>query len=245
MPLAGGEGTSWRVGGVVLKPHVDRAFQEWLGTDLAAVDQRGFRLPRVLRAVDGAWVVAGWGAHSWLPGSPALGPPADLPAVIEASRALHRATAGMGRPPLLDRRTDAWAWADAAAWGEVPLDVAPELRSLVGRLATARTPPGVDQVVHGDLAGNVLLLPGEPPAVIDFSPYWRPASYAEGIVVADALCWSGAQVGVLEDLAVPVGAVARGLLFRVLCSSRLLEGDVRRLEQDARRYDEVAASLGL
>ena len=42
--------------------------------------------------------------------------------------------------------------------------------------------------MHGDLAGNVLLVTDAPPSVIDFSPYWRPPSYAEGIVMADALC---------------------------------------------------------
>lgn len=62
--LSGGQGTSWRVGEVVLKPHVDAAFQEWLGTQFATVQQRGFQLPTVLRAVGGDWVVHGWGGLS-------------------------------------------------------------------------------------------------------------------------------------------------------------------------------------
>ena len=45
----------------------------------------------------------------------------------------------------------------------------------------------VNQVIHGDLSGNVLTgnvltAPGRVPAVIDFSPYWRPAAYADAIV---------------------------------------------------------------
>jgi len=43
------------------------------------------------------------------------------------------------------------------------------------------------QIVHGDLAGNVLFSDGLPPAIIDFSPFWRPVGYAEAIVVVDAL----------------------------------------------------------
>jgi hypothetical protein len=46
--------------------------------------------------------------------------------------------------------------------------------------------------VHGDLTNNVLLRAGQPPGIIDFSPYWRPPEYAEGIIVADALSWHGA-----------------------------------------------------
>jgi hypothetical protein len=35
----------------------------------------------------------------------------------------------------------------------------------------------------------VLFAPGLPPAVIDLSPYWRPAAYADAVVVVDALLW--------------------------------------------------------
>ncbi|MBO0825589.1 MAG: hypothetical protein J2P27_17315 [Actinobacteria bacterium] len=38
---------------------------------------------------------------------------------------------------------------------------------------------------------------GLPPAVIDFSPYWRPAGFAAAIVVADALVWEGADERIL------------------------------------------------
>src|SRR6478752_9968351 len=43
--LVGGQGTSWRVGDVVLKPRVDRVFQEWLGTEEAAIPPPGLRRP--------------------------------------------------------------------------------------------------------------------------------------------------------------------------------------------------------
>lgn len=45
---------------------------------------------------------------------------------------------------------------------------------------------GPSQLVHGDLSGNVLFAEGLAPAIIDFSPYWRPTSYADAIVVIDA-----------------------------------------------------------
>jgi hypothetical protein len=38
----------------------------------------------------------------------------------------------------------------------------------------------------------VLFHDGLPPAIIDFTPYWRPVGYASAIVVADALVWEGA-----------------------------------------------------
>jgi hypothetical protein len=40
-----------------------------------------------------------------------------------------------------------------------------------------------------------------PPAVIDFSPYWRPTAFASAIVVADALVWEGADESILNAVA--------------------------------------------
>ena len=104
--------------------------------------------------------------------------------IAEACRRLCAALADEPRPDLLDRRTDPWAEADRVAWGErpVPADAGARLRDL----AAARRPVALpSQLVHGDLAGNVLLADGLPPLVLDLSPYWRPAAYALAVVVAD------------------------------------------------------------
>ena len=61
----------------------------------------------------------------------------------------------------------------------------PELADVAARLLAQPDPPDEPQLVHCDLTGNVLFAAGLPPAVIDISPYWRPPSYAEGVVVAD------------------------------------------------------------
>ncbi|WP_367325850.1 hypothetical protein [Streptomyces sp. HUAS ZL42] len=59
------------------------------------------------------------------------------------------------------------------------------------------------QLIHGDLTGNVLFAADEVPAVIDFSPYWRPPVFAEAIVVAGGLLWfdlpSELLMGVSDD----------------------------------------------
>lgn len=52
--------------------------------------------------------------------------------------------------------------------------------------------------MHGDLTGNVLFADGLAPAIIDFSPYWRPAPFASAVVVADALLWEGADERLLR-----------------------------------------------
>ena len=49
-------------------------------------------------------------------------------------------------------------------------------------LADRRDVRTASQVVHGDLFGNVLFAGDAPPAVIDITPYWRPAGWAVGVI---------------------------------------------------------------
>lgn len=56
------------------------------------------------------------------------------------------------------------------------------------------------QLVHGDLSGNVLCQNGLAPAVIDFTPYWRPALFSLVVVAADAISWYGANAMLFDYL---------------------------------------------
>jgi hypothetical protein len=101
--------------------------------------------------------------------------------------------------------------------------------------------------VHCDLTGNVLFANGLAPAIIDISPYWRPPAYAEGVVVADALCWHDAQASLADDLGVPRSAVARALLFRLLTTNARATSriDVEDVHDEARRYELAADAIGI
>jgi uncharacterized protein (TIGR02569 family) len=220
--LPGGEGTAWRAGEMVLKPAGDPQVARWtadLYRDLAIRRDPGFLVPRPLRTVAGDggigdWVaqdpLAGaWVAWEWLPGEPAswAGVSPLWPRLIAASRAFHAALAGRPAPPWLGRDGSQWTVGDQVAWGErdpgsvlaaAPAPLAGQLRSLLAALRPVRLPA---QLIHGDLGGNVLFAPGQPPAVIDFSPYWRPAGLALAVAAVDALTWSGADPAILGALA--------------------------------------------
>jgi uncharacterized protein (TIGR02569 family) len=217
VPLPGGGGTAWRAGEVVLKPAGDSRVARWtadLYSDLAARSDHGFRVPRPLRTAAGDWVAGdpltgAWAAWQWLPGEPAswAGVSPFWPRLIAASQAFHAALAGRPAPPWLGRDGSPWTAGDQVAWGErdpgsvlaaAPGPLAGHLRSLLAALRPVRLPA---QLVHGDLGGNVLFAAGEPPAVIDFSPYWRPAGLALAVAAVDALTWSGADPAILGQLA--------------------------------------------
>src|SRR5204862_8266146 len=69
IPLSGGRGTSFRVGNAVLKP-ADQVPEEllWHADLLDSIEPRGFRVARPLRSFDGAILVDGWTAASFLEG---------------------------------------------------------------------------------------------------------------------------------------------------------------------------------
>lgn len=216
---------------------------------LAAVDPEDVRIARPEPTRLGSWRHEGWVATRWVEGvEPNRSGTTVWLDIIEAGRAFHRAVAHLARPGCLDARQDPWAAADRAAWGEGPVHLHPAFTAVARRLREGLEPLGCSQLVHGDLAGNVLFAPDLPPAVIDVSPYWRPPEYAEGVVVADALCWHDAPPSVLTDVGVSVAAVARALWFRMLTTSqRVVAGETATVDvvEEAYRYDGAVSAIGL
>jgi len=198
---------------------------DWVAGDSAAGDW-----------VAGDAVTGGWVAWQWLPGEPAswAGVSPFWPRLIAASRAFHAALAGRPAPPWLGRDGGPWTAGDQVAWGErdpgsvlaaAPASLAGQLRSLLAARRPVRLPR---QLIHGDLGGNVLFADGEPPAVIDFSPYWRPAGLALAVAAVDALMWGGASPAVLDELdGEPDLAqqLARALVYRLVTEIVFRRGD--------------------
>ncbi len=197
--LPGGAGTSWQIDALVLKPDQDPAEAEWTAGVYAGLRTSGFRVPRPVPAVDGSWTVDGWAAWTYVDGTP--GALEHWPELIAASRAFHLALAGVPAPDWLSQERNRWVVADHVAWDGAAVELAPELADLIDALlATTRPVRLRDQLIHGDLAGNVLFADGQPPAVIDFSPYWRPAAYALAVAAVDLLAWSNAPPEILDEL---------------------------------------------
>ncbi|MGW0538436.1 aminoglycoside phosphotransferase [Streptomyces sp. NPDC003032] len=191
VPLVGGQGRSVLVGGFVFKPAEGTEDEaEWAASLFETLAPgSGFRIPLQLRAVGGPSVVDGWTASEFLTGEP--DPQEHWTGVLSAGRAFHAALRQMPRPDFLDRHTHPWAVADRVAWNEQDIDVIQDLAAPFSALLALRRPVKQDaaQLIHGDLTGNVLFAADEVPAVIDFSPYWRPPVFAEAIVVTDGLLW--------------------------------------------------------
>ena len=225
-PLAGGRGHSVHVGDLVLSPGRDEAVAEQLSPLLARLavrldsrpgrDARDLRLAVPVPARDGSWVVEGWGASRYEPGTTTCG---DLEVVLATGRLLHAVLASevRRRPDVLARRQDRWAEAERLAFGPVSdLPATPSVQRLAAHLEVVDLGP--DQLVHADLAGNVLLDAYGAPVVIDVSPAWRPTRWAEAVCVLDSTTWLDADQAALASYrhGLDRQAMLRALLFRVL-----------------------------
>jgi uncharacterized protein (TIGR02569 family) len=239
----------------VLKPvGDDLEAADWLASVMESVVADGFRVATPLRTMDGAICFDGWTASSYLEGvEPGPGTARRWRDVLGAGRAFHRAIAHLPSPAFLARRSDPWAVGDRVAWGEAHVEIVPELSETYSVLTSliSETPEVGVQLIHGDLTGNVLFAEGQPPAVIDFSPYWRPPAFGEAIVVGDAVLWHGADLTLLDEVDVDASGRAtymvRALIFRLVVTSEFSKhdntGDGSESAMNLAAYEHVARSL--
>ena len=244
VPLPGGRGLAWQVGDLVLKPADLGPELEWQAEFLPSVRADGFRLALPQRAADGALVVDGWTAWSYVAGEHR---PGRWSEVIAVGERFHQTLAGLPRPPFIAARTDPWAIGDRVAWGDAPLDPYRRIEQ-VSRLVDILEPvTDASQLIHGDLTGNVLFDDALPAAIIDVSLYWRPSAFASAIVIADALVWEGAD----ETLLAAIAHVdrfgqyfARALLYRIVAAGEGgFEATGRDLEDRYRPAVDLAVTL--
>ncbi|MBT2503973.1 hypothetical protein J7E22_15665 [Curtobacterium sp. ISL-83] len=217
--LAGGQGTTWRAGDLVFRPHGNAAEAAWRSGVLATLEHTSaFHTPRPVPTADGHWTRGPWEAWEWVPGTADATRVAE---VLRAGAAFHRAVAHLARPSFLDRTVDPWSRADRMVWDEAPVPDAIAHDVSVRRLSDAFRPVDAPrQLIHRDLLGNVLFADGQPPTVIDWAPSWRPSGFGAAIAAVDAVCWHGVPVARLASFGVGVDGwsqlLVRALAFRVV-----------------------------
>ena len=140
--LAGGEGGTFRTGGVVLKHVHDDGEAVWTQDLLSKVDQIGFRVPTPIRTTEGLWVCDGWTASEFLPGLQSAVPRwSDIAAWgLRFMDAAERVRSGPSE--ALRGRDHRWAVADRVAWGEADVDLSPEARGCRSRSLLCCSPIG-------------------------------------------------------------------------------------------------------
>ncbi|MBN1249151.1 MAG: phosphotransferase [Anaerolineae bacterium] len=240
--VTGGQGQAYRSGDVVLKPARDDEETAWIARFSLAFEAGDLRVPEPLRTRDGGFVADGWQAFRYAEGRHVDGHWREK---IEVCLRFHRAIAGVSYPAYFSRRDqNPWVIADKVTWGEMAMDHHPRIAPVVAQLRACLRPVDADsQLIHGDFGGNVLFSDTLPPAVIDFSPYWRPVAFAVGVIVADAIVWEGAEMSLIDDAGKDLPDFYQHLARAEL--RRVIELDAHYQAGASHALDEIEAHLPL
>lgn len=247
--LSDGVSPAYRLGDIVLKEVGDATEADFIADVMSNVhvDESLVRMSRPLRADDGSWIVDGWAAWEFIEGSHAAGPH-DWHAVASAIAAFNEGLSQVRTQSTLpSQRRHRWAIADRVAWDEEIVALHPRVAELVEGVRSLQSHiDAPTQLIHGDIASNVLFRPDGPPAIIDFSPYRRPAAHSLAIYLVDAVGWHEADRAVLDLLASDSDVQAclpRAAIFRLValdCSRREDGVDISRHLPD---YERICAAV--
>lgn len=217
--LEGGQGQTYVAGNIVLKPVDDIPEAEWIAAVMHSVVEDGFRVARPIGSTNETWVDDGWVAWQRVDGEHRLrgGPWTE---VLDTCKRFHSAIANVPRPTFFDTRDNVFVQANKMAFGEIDVEPMPQvLADVISELQRYVQPlRRNEQIIHGDFAGNVLFADGQAPAIIDFSPNWRPAAYAMAQTLVDAVLWYGGDMALTDSLKDDPDCaqlVVRATLFRL------------------------------
>ncbi|SHK91089.1 TIGR02569 family protein [Pseudonocardia thermophila] len=221
---------AWHCGDILIRAVADNAVAAWSAGVLDTLEVPGVRIAKPVRSSDGRWVIAGWAASRFVPGT--LEPRYDE--VVAVAEKLHAVMADLPRPRLLENRDDLVTRSAAAAFGELRVTVdRSHGGALFDHLAAYRRPVHAEpQVVHPELFGAVLFDGDAPPAIVDLVPCWRPPAWAAAVIVVDALAWGGADEGLIHRWAhLPEWPqmLLRAVLHRIVLHAQHPDGGPRTL----------------
>jgi uncharacterized protein (TIGR02569 family) len=227
-PLPGGQGAAIRYEDIVIKPCDNPV--EWIGLAplLSMLPQIGYRVAKPVQALNNRWVVDGWMATHFVEGKPGFSGREEE--AIAACRRFHQELSQVYGssicPKWLIAVPTVWRKADRIAWGELPLpsEFDGDICRLLKPIADLRNIIDLpNQITHGDPGGsNILYAENLAPAIIDISPYWRPAGYAIAMMLADGIAWEGSEVSILARVHEEpnIGQLLlRAVLFRLTISA--------------------------
>jgi uncharacterized protein (TIGR02569 family) len=239
--LPGGQGTTWRIGTGIVKPIEEPKEALYVADIMNEIIPTDFRVARPIKANTNSWIYEGWVAYQYIEGEHKK---ELLDEKIATCRAFHEALANFPKPHLLEERKHLYAIADRMAWQEQPLKASEKAKPLVEDLQKLIHPIKVKtQLIHGDITGNILFADNLKPAVIDLSPYWRPADYALAVLLVDAIVWEHAEHTILEHMLLVIPDFDQ-LLLRALIG-RIMQLDLLMKEASVDKMSEVKAHMPL
>jgi hypothetical protein len=225
VPMSGGQNTSVRVGGVVIKPIDEIEKYNWLAEKFEGLRSQNIIIANPVRDNTGNFLNNGYGATKYVRCKFIKN---KLREKLLASDEFHGLVKGITKPEGFSLWESPWSKATKIAWSEIDLpiigngDIKRILESIQDKYEEVKL---ANQFIHSDLAGNILFRFYKP-VIIDISPEFRPVEYANALLIADSIAWHGAKLNSLKylryDKELKRQLLIRAIMFRLcvpLCFS--------------------------
>lgn len=238
IPLPGGQGNSWRVGDFVLKPH--ESSYEWISQIVNQLTPLNFRVSHHHKTLDGNYTYQGWWCTHFELGHEVTG---RITEKYRIALELHDILGTIQKSENWYPSDSPWSRAHAIVWWEreLPRDIHPEIYSTIRGVIQLLKPISLpNQIIHGDLCGNILFHETLSPVVIDFSLDYRPRAYAEAILIADSIAWENG--GEEAYWLLPPNSeqiLLRACLFRLTTKALLKPHDIENFQNKSKGYKKI------
>ena len=214
--LPGGQNESVRAGNLVLKPIHETEKYLWMAKCLNKIDFEDLQIAIPVRSRDGNYTEDSIGATRYYE---ATFLPNRLETKLDTCHRLNKMIANVSKPDGFDSWENRWTKAQGVAWsqsGRTNMEVPEEIKMLLEMRTPLERP---HQLVHVDLAGNILFDRYDNAVVIDFTPGFYPKEYAEVLLLIDSIAWYGASIENLNLLKLEEELknqrILRALIFRL------------------------------
>lgn len=216
--LSGGQGQSVRIGDFIVKPIDEITKYSWISEVLETISMQSLTIAKPIRSKNGNFVENGYGVTEYIAGDFFSG---RIEEKIKACRILNQLLESVNQPEDWTHWSSPWQWANQIAWEEADLPENTDSRSkeIIESIKAEYKPIYLSkQLIHSDLAGNILFN-RTTPVIIDFSPEFRPSSYAEVLLITDSIAWHQEQVESLWIAQYPKALIIqlalRAIVFRL------------------------------
>ncbi len=214
--LTGGQGNSFLFNDVVIKPVGDSgALYEMTANILRSINNPEYRLAKPIKSINDNYIEDGFIATEYHVGEH---DDSRIEEALRISRIFHEDLKRFNIE--LPKQEDRWSKALSIIWDDYKYDIDnDDYRYCISLLESL---PGSDepkQLIHGDMAGNVLYHESLSPLIIDFSPSIAPYSFIEALIIVDHIAWGGGYVNdlnLLKPIHEYIPQIKRAILFRLL-----------------------------
>ena len=195
--LLGGQGSAYRSGNIILKPTNDKVESEELANLVSSVvSSRELRIPRPIKSINNNWIEENYVAWEFLEGKE-IG--LRYEQKIQICEEFSQIFKNIGKPSFIELRNDPWSIADRVTWEEKNKQYDARFQKMINQIKSKLKPIRLNsQIIHGDIARNIIFSKEYAPGVIDLTIYWRPKDYAKALLIVDAITWENTDTNIYK-----------------------------------------------